>query len=80
MLSSETVPFTVSPVLRPPISVSTCLNAIARAAAAEKYAEAALYLMLAVAHFTHAPSRADLLDGAVRCSAECQKVSRQFLL
>ena len=54
LLSSETVPLTISPVFRPPISVSTCLDVVARAVAAEKYAEAALYQMLAIAYFTHA--------------------------
>jgi hypothetical protein len=50
----------VSPVFRPPISISGCLDAVARAISAEEFLNARQYLMLAAVHFEHAASKADL--------------------
>lgn len=50
----------VSPVLRPPISISCCLHAATRASAAENFGNAHLYRMIAAIHFQHAPSTADV--------------------
>jgi TPR repeat protein len=50
----------VSPILRPPISISGCLDAATRASAAQNFVNAHQYRMLADIHFRHAPSTADV--------------------
>jgi hypothetical protein len=50
----------VSPVLRPPISISGCLDAATRASTTENFVNAHQYRMIAAIHFRHAPSTADV--------------------
>jgi len=50
----------VSPALRPPISISGCLDAAARATAAFNFLKARQYRALAATHFRHAASSVDL--------------------